>query len=47
MEADFKAKERMVVDKLMDMIQQLGGEEDSFSPRLVSKLDLVHNLTYS
>mgnify|MGYP003638523682 CR=1 FL=1 len=39
--ADFKAKERMVVGKLMDMIQQLGGEEDSFSPRLTSKLDLV------
>lgn len=39
--ADFKAKERMVVGKLMDMIKQLGGEEDSFSPRLTSKLDLV------
>lgn len=39
--ADFKAKERMVVSKLMDMIKQLGGEEDSFSPRLTSKLDLV------
>jgi hypothetical protein len=39
--ADFKAKERMVVDKLMGMIKQLGGEEDSFSPRLMTKLDLV------
>ena len=39
--ADFKAKERKVVDRLLDMIKQLGGEEDSFSPRLSSKLDLV------
>ena len=37
--ADFKAKERMVVGKLLDMIIQLGGEEDSFSPRLITKLD--------
>jgi len=39
--ADFTAKERMVVGLLIDMIKQLGGEEDSFSPRLLSKLNLV------
>lgn len=39
--ADLKAKERMVVDKLLGMIQQLGGEEDSYSPKLANKLDLV------
>jgi len=39
-QAEIKGKEKSIVDQLLDLIVELGGEGNSFSPVLQTKLDL-------